>query len=1218
MQNNLALPPDYRERELALDPGRSFICEAPAGSGKTELLTQRFLTLLSRVEQPEEILAITFTRKATGEMRERILKALQDGKGSAPESSHKQVTWKLARAVLAADHEHQWQLLENPSRLRIQTFDSLCSSLTRQLPLESSLGAQPQIQDDSSDLYRSAVRALLGTLEDDTPWAASLSNILGLLDNRFEKFESLMMDMLARRDSWLPILLAKSSTQDIRQTLEDNFCSVISEKIAAVREKIPTHCHKDIINLASYAAANIRIHFYQSDILNCIDMDLLFNQLPESKPENLPIWLGISELFTTSTGSWRKMVTVKTGFPPGKNREEKDLSKDKKQQWNNLLDILAQRDGLQDDFKNLCNLPTPTLDTEQWKILQALFELLPVLVAQLTLIFREQNTVDFVELGLAARRALGDLDTPSNLALRMDYRLRHILVDEFQDTSLSQIELLNRLTQGWEVGDGRTLFCVGDAMQSVYAFRGANVGLFLHCREQGLAHVLLESIRLQANFRSQAGIVDWINRVFSSSFPQQNDISSGAVKYSPSTAIHAKEEDEAVYVHTFVDHDTNYQEAQNILDTIRKTQLNTPDASIAVLVRSRDHASHILPLLKRNGVRYRAVDLEPLQNHAVIQDLLALTRALLHPADRTAWLAILRAPWCGLSLADLDAIANFIKPEIQGEPEILRESEIQTEPELQIPEESKSEQITQPGNRKFRWPTLLEQAQASLALSLEKNRVNDIDNIRQSDLFTPKSIPLYVNQTFAISEEGQKSLQRVLPILQSAVEQRDRKTFRQWIQGCWILLAGPAAVESETALHNAEVYFDLLEKWEYASSLPSFDLLMRHVEKLYAQADVSADDRLQIMSIHKSKGLEFDVVIVPSLHRKSGTDDLPVLLWQQRLNNKGQPELLMAPLTGGKTKHVSYNYLREEEKKKTLLENCRLLYVAATRARKKLYLSALVERDPNDQFLLRPPTPHSLLSNIWDAVKNLVSRVEKPINDANKIPLQDVNEKTFIPRSVYRIAKEWQPCDLAEVHSLSAFIPEFDYQNESNKINLELTNATPRHVGTVVHRYLQAFAETGLNSWSEYRIHQYKNRIEQALKILGVHIRRLPIAIERVTTILCKILQDPKASTIFATDYAFSGNEFAVTLKTNSGTTNLIIDRVYQDSEGTLWIIDYKTSEPEEDQTLEEFLLQEINAYQQQLGLYKRAMQGLGYQKIKTALYFPAVCVLREFEMNNF
>src|SRR6202521_4097744 len=133
------------ERLRAVDPSDSFIVQAPAGSGKTELLIQRFLTLLSLVEQPESIIAITFTKKAAGEMRHRVIGALQKAAAeSAPEEAHERQTWELSRRALARDQELTWQLIQHPSRLRIQTIDSFCSSLVRQMPWVSRMGASPQ------------------------------------------------------------------------------------------------------------------------------------------------------------------------------------------------------------------------------------------------------------------------------------------------------------------------------------------------------------------------------------------------------------------------------------------------------------------------------------------------------------------------------------------------------------------------------------------------------------------------------------------------------------------------------------------------------------------------------------------------------------------------------------------------------------------------------------------------------------------------------------------------------------------------------------------------------------------------------------------------------------------------------------------------------------------------------------------------------------------
>src|SRR4029078_10469412 len=92
-----------------------------------------------------------------------------------------------------------------------------------------------------------------------------------------------------------------------------------------------------------------------------------------------------------------------------------------------------------------------------------------------------------------------------------------------------------------------------------------------------------------------------------------------------------------------------------LIQQLKKTQ---PHETIAILVRSRSHLADIIPALKNAHLAYRAIDIDPLNTRPVIQDLLALTRALLHPADRVAWLSVLRAPWCGLTLNDLDSLAS--------------------------------------------------------------------------------------------------------------------------------------------------------------------------------------------------------------------------------------------------------------------------------------------------------------------------------------------------------------------------------------------------------------------------------------------------------------------------------------------------------------------------------------------------------------------------------
>ena len=195
---------DRQQRQLALDPLRSFCVTAPAGSGKTELLIQRFLTLLARVETPEEVLAITFTRKAAAEMRARIVAALESALlDQPPADAHRQLTWTLARGALENDSKQGWELLAGPAQLNIKTIDGYCATLTRQMPVLSGFGGSVTAVDDARPYYREATRAMLDLLESEHPVATDLAGIMLHFHNNWPRLETLLVSMLARREQWL-------------------------------------------------------------------------------------------------------------------------------------------------------------------------------------------------------------------------------------------------------------------------------------------------------------------------------------------------------------------------------------------------------------------------------------------------------------------------------------------------------------------------------------------------------------------------------------------------------------------------------------------------------------------------------------------------------------------------------------------------------------------------------------------------------------------------------------------------------------------------------------------------------------------------------------------------------------------------------------------------------------------------------------------------------
>jgi ATP-dependent helicase/nuclease subunit A len=218
-------------------------------------------------------------------------------------------------------------------------------------------------------------------------------------------------------------------------------------------------------------------------------------------------------------------------------------------------------------------LPQPELSDAEWATVECFSRLLRLAAGQLWLAFQEAGEVDFIEIAARAGLALGDDEAPTDLAQALDYRIRHLLVDEFQDTSPSQVGLLEKLTRGWMPDDGRTLFVVGDPMQSIYRFRKADVGLFLRVRERGIGDIRLQHLRLFRNNRSYPGIVDWVNAAFPGIFPAEDCPEAGAVRYAESAATRPARGDSAVVVHPVIERegsDSAGEEARRVLEIIRR------------------------------------------------------------------------------------------------------------------------------------------------------------------------------------------------------------------------------------------------------------------------------------------------------------------------------------------------------------------------------------------------------------------------------------------------------------------------------------------------------------------------------------------------------------------------------------------------------------------------------------------------------------------------
>ncbi len=1087
---------DEPQRRAALDPAQSFTVRAPAGSGKTELLIQRFLRLLAIVKKPEAIVAITFTRRAAGEMLDRIVVALRDAKAGTPvDKPHLEITRELAREVLQRDRALGWDLLEHPGRLRVQTIDSLCMSITGEMPWLARLGGMPGIEEDARRLYEEAAHQTL--LEGNPEYQQALTTLLRHLDNNSTHARDLIATMLASRDQWL--ILLKLDDDGARGALETALADTVANGLEAVDRCVPQDLRGLWVQVAREAASHMSGHPAYAAIQDLQDW-------PEAVPTSLDIWQGLAGVLLTGDDGWRKPrgLTVKCGFPPGSGAH--------KNRGVDLIAALQDCDGLLEALGRMRELPPPTYGDMQWDVLRALLRTLKLAVAQLRMVFRAERVIDFMELGIAARDALGQIDNPTEVAYRMDSRIEHLLVDEFQDTSRAQFELLEQLTGGWQAGDGRTLFLVGDPMQSIYRFRQAEVGLFHEVEKHGIGGFVTAGLALRLNRRSRPAIVERVNALFSNSFPTASDDGSGAVEYTASLAAR-DEPDGAVTIDGFVEGEDQL-EASCVIQRIRAAQREDPEGSVAILVRARSHLFAITEALKTAALPFSAVDIDPLANRSIVRDLLALTSAMLDPADRIAWLSILRAPWCGLTLADLEALVR--------------------------------DRLT---------ATIWECVQ---------------------DLRT-------------LTDDGQQRAARLRDILAEAFAEQGRWPLRRWVERVWMRLGGPACLEQcEGPLLDAAAYFDLLEAEQAGADVRDFDRFRKRVADLFAKPENPVGAGLHVLTIHKAKGLEFDTVIVPGLGRRPKLEDKPLVLFHE-WRVSGGFECLVAPIDETRAEPDElYRYLRRLDRRENDWERTRQLYVAATRAKKRLHLMGHVGNNGE-------PAKGSMLSDLWPAL----SAEERALfhrDNADTAPPPTPRP----PDMLRRLPETWQlPVMPAPVAWQSSAPP----YAEPHEPTFEWVGESLRHTGTVVHAFVQRM--NGVDDPGPDGL-----AVRRALMHAGVSPLDLDAATQRVRQALTRIRASRRGRWILE-PHEDSHTEYAVTGVVQGEVVRGLVDRTFIDS-GVRWIIDFKTSEHQGGK-LEEFLDEQQRRYRDQMERYASILALLG-NPVRLGLYFPLLDEWREWD----
>ena len=1121
--NKMTLPPDQSVREQAIDVTQSFIVQAPAGAGKTSLLTQRILNLLTVVDNPEEIVAITFTRKAAAEMRHRLVDALMLAAQPEPEAPHDKTTWELANVVLERDADYQWNLLQNSHRLRIMTIDSMSSMIANQMPVLSNLGGSMGITDYAKEAYQRAAESIIEHLDDDD-FGPHILRLLGHLDNQVEKLIGLLAQMLGKRDQWLRLLGAGELDIDV---LEDGINKITQFRLDSLKHYQSKLESSTLLQAIHFASGFLKPEHELAALKN-------IEQLPPFNYEHIAEWKAIAEFCLTKAGTFKKQLNRKIGLLADGDLQgdDKKTGKQIKAELKELFSSWSEEPEFAENLHDIRGLPLAIYSEEQQQILYSLLHLLRLVNAELTVDFRSNAEADFIEIALAADRALGYFDEPSELALKLDYQIKHLLVDEFQDTSFTQYQLLSKLIAGWQPADGHSLFLVGDPMQSIYRFREANVGLFIKTQEEGVNGFPVTPLQLTANFRSSPKVIDWVNRRFGKIFPQHDDVLLGAVSYSPAQAM--KPESDKHFVDFLVNFDQpQMTEAENVAQKVKAIINDHPDETIAVLVRGRSHAQELMQLFRQHQISYYAKDMEFLAHKSCVNDLMTVCRLLLQPQDAIAWTALLKSPLVGLTLTDLTALHH------------------------------------QYGQHYWQM----------------------LDEFETVD---------------ALSGSVKVRIEKLNRLLAPIVSEAGRKPLSQLLESCWLSLGGPETLLDASDVNDVYAVFDLLIQLEEQEWPLTVERIEAALAELFANQEAESA-QVEIMTMHKSKGLEFDTVILPSLQRQKRADSHQLLLWEE-FSSEGQQGYLLAPIQAAEQNEPIYQLARDIQSKKSSYEDARLLYVAATRAKKRLILSSefkLKYDEEKQEWSYTSIDKRSLLSYLAPHYENLIEQQFHQLVDNLDTVDDEIEEPEFYD-GWYRLKENWQ---LPNIHN--QIVSSEPVTIEQTELDFDWASDVARVVGLIVHKQLELIA-LGRQSFEQLVSSNFVELKPQLEELLQSHdeveqaLKKVKVALENTQkdTVGQWLLEPHNGGRC---EWELTG---AVTDEHGKKQVrNFIIDRTFVDNEGTRWIVDYKTGD-HLGSDIRSFIRSEVERYSPQLKQYQELVAKIDKRPIKIALYFP---MLKQF-----
>ena len=902
-------------QKKAHDLNRHISVTAGAGSGKTAVLASRYLKiLLDKNIRPSQAVAITFTNKAAAELKHRIIREVDER--------------------LASSHDPILEAIkEGMTMAPISTIHSFCARILREYPVEARVDAGFGVISgiEQQRLLEEAVSTTLKSIADepeDSPTRQQLADLLRILGKR--QLEKTLRQLVAHRD-----------------TLE----RLISHLYNRSDEEVLAHWNEFLQSEFAHGLKRFPIE----DWLRCLNAALSI-----AKGKNAPRVVELTAEIGANSSDSRKLTAILSEIFPLITTQSGTIAK------TNFLGRGVKEDTikteikfLEDAAKHFQSIPPLTDDDKLLvRVTRPLLEIYQQIEHNYEIRKAEQGQLDFEDQLIQVKELLKD----ESIRERLADRYRYIMVDEYQDTNLLQYEILKPLVSKFQSGN---LFIVGDSKQSIYGFRGADVRVFNKTLEEIKAdqaertddfvwnEETLEAdaseqqgdLHLPENFRLLRNLIGFVNLVFESTM-STGDAKEFEVAYEP--LIQGRDNDapgdiELIIPHlgadsddAIADKDAITPDSESDLIAARIRSLVGTEApvwerddageqsrpirydDIAILLRSRTHLIEVESALRTANIPYHTTGGIGFYQRQEIYDIHNYLQFLVNPEDDTALVGLLRAPFFGISDPELYEIAQHL-------PRKRRE---RTDGEHQLMTPTETEQ-----GSSF-WDNV--QAYAEQAQLNTKAQANT----KASEDSEEKSPP-----------ERHPTIQHVVQILKDHLKICHRLPIsvliRQIVNDTGMIGVLPIGTEGEQRWANYEKLLDIAREFEEDgfTTPPDFleylNLLITE-EDSEGQATVDLkNDAVQIMTVHAAKGLEFPVVILPHLNRKFQYNWEPFI--DDRLGLGFRPD---DPDNNYEQSDPTITELmKKRSRDKIDAEQKRLFYVATTRARDHLILSATLKKE---------------------------------------------------------------------------------------------------------------------------------------------------------------------------------------------------------------------------------------------------------------------------------